>query len=302
MKPFYLFILTCPFLVMDPCFAQQAWTLQQCVDHALKNNISVKQSELGVRQAELTKTQKALQMAPSLNGSASHSYNYGRSVDPFSYTFTTEQIQSDNLSLSANITLFNGFQLQNELRQSRLDYLSTSYDLQKIRNDISLNVVSAFLQVLYAKEQLTASRNQQDRSLKQRDRTKILTDAGSLTHGDFLDAEAQLALDEVVAINAENTVVISLLSLAQLLELDTVENFDIAAPPSTLPDLSTLALSADAIYKLSEEYLPEMKSSLYKVQSAEKGLSIARGARFPRLSAFGSISSGYSSAAQRFAG
>ncbi len=140
-----------------------------------------------------------LQFLPSLNGSGSHNYNFGRSVDPFTNQFTTEQIQSDNVSLSSNVTLFSGLQLHNELRQSRLDYVASTYDLQKIRNDISLNVVSSFLQVLYADEALIAANNQKDRSLKQRDRTKALTDAGSLTQGSLLDAEAQYATDEVTA-------------------------------------------------------------------------------------------------------
>ncbi len=282
--------------------AQKQWTLQECVEHAIKNNISVKQSEISVQQSGIGLTQKQLQMLPTANGSASHNYNFGRSVDPFSNQFTTEQIQSDNVSLSGNLTLFNGFQLQNELKQSRLDYLASNYDLQKIRNDISLNVVSSFLQVLYAQEALTSTKNQQERSQKQRDRTKALTDAGSLTQGDLLDAESLLAADEVALINAENNLTIALLSLAQLMELETIDGFSVAKPASEIPDISILSQTPQAIYQSAQQILPELKSAETKVLSANKGLAVARGGRLPRLSAFGSLSTGYSSASRRSAG
>ena len=109
---FSFLLLIAPLLLKG----QETWSLQKCVEHALKNNISVKQSEISLEQAKISLQQKKLQMAPSLNGSASNNYNYGRSVDPYTYTFTTEQIQSANFSLNGNLTLFNGFQLQNELK------------------------------------------------------------------------------------------------------------------------------------------------------------------------------------------
>ena len=111
------------FLIITPLLlkGQETWSLQRCVEHALKNNISVKQSEISMEQAKISLLQKKMQMAPTINGSASNNYNFGRSVDPYTYTFTTEQIQSANFSLNGNLTLFNGFQLQNELKQSQLD-------------------------------------------------------------------------------------------------------------------------------------------------------------------------------------
>lgn len=278
---------------------QHVWTLQECVDHALKNSINVKQSEISVKQAKISLTQKKLQMAPSLNGSVSNNYNYGRSVDPFSYTFTTSEIQSANFSLSSNVTLFNGFQLQNEFKQSQLDYESGKYDLEKSKNDIGLSVTSAFLQVLYTKDQLTAAKNRYEQSEKEQRRTKALTDAGSYTQGNLLDADAQLANDELAEINAENQYVIAKLSLAQLLELNESDSLEVAAPLTDVPDIAILALSPQEIFRQAKEVLPELKSSSYKVMSAEKGLAIARGSRSPRLSAFGSLGSGFSSQTKR---
>ncbi len=293
--------LTISFVLCLPAFSigQRAWSLQQCVEHALKNNISVKQSEISMEQAKISMQQKKWQLVPSLNGSVSDNYNFGRSVDPTTYRYTNEQIQSANFSLSSNLTLFNGFQLQNELRQSQLDYMAGKFDLQKIKDDISINVTSAFLQVLYAKEQLGSARNRLNQSEKERDRTKALTEAGSLTQGNFLDAEAQLANDELAVINAENQYVIANLSLAQLLELDSSDSMKVEEPVTNFPDVSILSQSSQEIFQMAEQSLPEMKGSIYKVRSAEKGLAIAKGARSPRLSMFGSMSTGYSSAAQR---
>jgi outer membrane protein len=289
-------------IFFQPAYSQKKWTLQECVDHALKNNISIRQSEIVLQQSKISLTQKKLQFLPSINGSASHNYNFGRSVDPTTNQFTTEQIQSDNISVSSNITLFNGLQLQNELKQNRLDYLANSYDLKKNMNDISLSVVSSFLQVLFAQDALTASVNQRDRSLKQRDRTKALTDAGSLTQGNYLDAEAQLATDEVAVITAENNLTIALLSLAQLLELQTIDGFSVERPASEIPDISILSQTPMSIYQSAQQHLPELKSSQTRVMSAKAGLSVARGARYPRLSAFASLGTGYSSASQRLSG
>jgi len=280
-------------------FSQKTWTLQECVDYALQHNIQIKQGEISTEISDNAQTQSLLGMFPSLNGSASHSYNFGRSVDPFSYEFTTRKVSSSNLSLNANVVLFNGFQLQNELKQSRLNYMSGKYDLDKIKNDVSLNVAAAYLQVLYAQEQLNAQNDRVDIAKKQKDRTKILTDAGTLPQGSFLDAEAQFATEELTKVNAENLLNNSYLSLIQLLELDSAGNFAVEKPKYAIPDQGSLSITPADIYSVSLTTQPEIKSAEYKLQSAEKGLAIARGARFPRLSMFGSLSTGYSNQSQR---
>ena len=297
-------ILFSSFLIITPLLlkGQETWSLQRCVEHALKNNISVKQSEISMEQAKISLLQKKMQMAPTVNGSASNNYNFGRSVDPYTYTFTTEQIQSVNFSLNGNLTLFNGFQLQNELKQSQLDFRASEFDLEKIRNDISLNVTSSFLQVLYAKEQLMAAKNRNEQSIKERDRTKALTEAGSLTQGNLLDAEAQLASDELAFINAENQFTVANLTLFQLLELNESDSIIVEEPVTDVPDLSVFSLESQAVFQLAEQSLPELKSSAYKERSAVRALAIARGARYPRLSFFGSLGTGYSNTTQRFIG
>lgn len=283
-------------------FAQKVWSLKECVDYALKNNIQIKQSEIYSELAATGQTQDFFNLFPSLNGSSSYSYNSGRSVDPTSYQFTTQNIQSANLSLNANVILFSGFQLQNTLKQSKLNYMSSKYDLDKITNDVSLNVAAAYLQVLYSREQLTFSNNRVDAAKKQRDRSKILVDAGTLPQGSLLDAESQLAGEELTKVTAENALISSYLTLTQLLELDSIGDFKVEDPKVDIPDKGSLALSVNEIYNTALTTQPEIKSADYKIQSAEAGLAISRGARSPRISIFSSLSTSYSSEAQRTVG
>ncbi len=280
--------------------AQQAWTLQQCIDYALSHNISVKQSELNTESSKENYQQSIASFFPSINGNVSHNYYYGRSIDPTSNQFTTSQVQSNNFSLSSSVTVFDGFQLQNSLKQSKLNYKSSRSDLDKIRNDISLNVVTYYLQVLYNRELLKTTQEQVNTTKGERDKTQRMYELGSVSKGNFLDLEAQYSTDEVKLITAQSQLDQSLLSLTQLLELDSVSNFTIVEPAVQVPAVNAIDSNVHNIYSAALTTQPDIKSSEYKVMSAEKSLSIARGGRSPRLTFGGSLSTNYSSASQNF--
>jgi outer membrane protein len=298
---FVLFVL---FIVPSSVSGQggQKWSLQQCIDFALQNNIAVKQSELSLEMSDASLDQSRAALFPSINGSGSYSYNFGRSVDIFSYEFTTREIRSANISLSGNLSVFNGFQLMNSLAQSRYEFYAGRENLQKIKNDIALNVATAFLQVLYSQETLKNAEERLSVSTKSRERARIMVEAGSLSQGNLLDADAALASDELAVISARNLLATSKLVLIQLLELKSAEGFEVTDPSVNVPDQNALSLSPDDIYAISAKTLPEFRAAEYNIQSAEKGLSIARGARYPQLNLFGSINSGYSSASRRITG
>lgn len=283
-------------------FAQETWSLQKCVEHALQNNLSIKQQVLNNQLSKVTVAESKFASLPTLNASSSGNYNWGRSVDPYAYTFTNQEIKSVNLSLNGNINLFNGFQVQNTLKQSHLNYLASEYDLKKIQNDISLNVVSAYLQVLFAKEQLNVMDNRVNEATQQRDRAKLMVDAGTMARGSLLDAESQLSNEELNKVTADNQLINAKLTLVQLLELESVDNFDIVTPATELPATSVMANKPEQIYTLSLAALPEVKSASLKVESALKGINIANGGYMPRLSMFGAISSGYSSTSRSIDG
>lgn len=294
-KLFLLFLLVCPAL-----HAQTAWTLQQCIDYALEHNLQVKQSDLSAQSSKTSVDQSLAGFFPSLNGSASQNYYYGRSIDPYTNAYTTQQVRSNSFNLNSSISLFEGLQLQNTLKQSKLSYLSSQYELKKIKNDISLSVVSAYLQVLYTKEILSFTSNQVDASRVQRNKINRMMELGSVSKGNLLDMESQLAADETRLAQAQSSADQALLSLTQLLELDSTKGFTIVSPEVSAPPVNADAMNAEVIYAAALTNQPDIKASEYKLAAAEKGLSISRGALYPRLFASGNLSTNYSTSSKDF--
>jgi len=277
--------------------AQTAWTLQQCVDYAVMHNLQVKQSELNTELTHNSYQESVASMFPSLNGNASQNYFYGRSIDPTTNGFTNERIRSNSFSLSSTVPLFEGLQLQNTLRQSKLNYESSQFELKKIQNDISLNVVTLYLQVLYNQDLLASADKQVEATQAQFNRTHRMEELGSASKGSLLDIEAQLAQDDSRRITAKAQLDQSMLSLKQLLELDSVENFSIVQPDAPVPEFIAAQYNANSIYQEALKNQPDIRSQELKVKSAERGLSIARGGIYPRLYLSGALSTNYSSEA-----
>jgi outer membrane protein len=272
------------------------WTLQQCVDYALKNNLQIRQTEINTQTNQLLLTQYKANLLPTLNGSGSHTYNYGRTIDPFTNLPINTEVLSDNASLNAGLVLFSGFQKFNTARQGQYDVLAAYQDGEKMKNDISLNIASAYLQILFSDELLTIAHNQVGISEIQVERTKKLVDAGALARGNLLLLQAQLATDELGEANARNQVDLSYLSLAQLLDLDSAGTFSIVKPQLAVPSESLLTLNASQIYSIALGVQPGVKGAQYRLKSYDMQLRVAKGAAYPRLSLFGSLGTFYSGA------
>jgi len=292
-------ILITFFVLSVSAHAQSAWSLQQCIDYALTNNLTVKQSELNVELTHVGVNQNAANLFPTLNGFGTNNYYFGRSIDPYTNLYTNQQVRSNSFGLSSNLSLFEGFMLVNTLKQSKLDYMSSKMDLQKVKNDMALNVATVYLQVLYNRELLTVADEQFKATKVQRDRTKRMEELGSMSKGNLLDMESQLATDEVRLVTAQSAYDQSMLSLKQLLELDTVSDFSIIVPELPAPTLDAAYSDAHAIYLTALTNQPDIKSYEYKIGSAEKGLSIARGAMYPKLSMNASVGTTYSTSSRR---
>ncbi len=277
-----------------PSRAQKIWSMQECIDYALQHNITVKQSELDTELSSVNYTQSKAEFLPSINGNASYTYNFGRSADPYTNVYTNQEVQSASFSANGDLPVFNGFQIMNSLAQSKYEYMASNENLAKIKNDISLNVAAAYLQVLYSKETKKLVTERLAAARENRDRTKLMVNAGSMAQGNLLDAESALAAEELAMVNADNQLISSIISITQLLELKSMEGFDVSEPAVELPDQSGMALTAEEIYATALKTLPEFRASELNIKSAEKGLQISKGARFPRLSLNGGLSSGYS--------
>jgi outer membrane protein len=295
-----LFVILAGFFQFSPfpSYSQEEWTLQKCIEQALEKNLQVKQSQLNAELSKDRLKESVASLLPSINANASHNYSYGRRVDPFTNDFSQDRTLSQNFSISSSVVLFNGLQLQNSVRQSRYDYLAGKYDFEKTKNDISMSVATAFLQVLYAEDLVDISKKQLEASQVQQEKTKKMVDAGSLPRGSLLDVESQAAREELNLVNAQNQLDIAYLTLVQLLEIDSMQSFRIVRPQLPLPDESMLSASAGDIYSVALKNQPEIKSVFYKSLSAQKGLAVAKGGMSPRLSLSGGLGTGYSDARQ----
>lgn len=280
--------------------AQQKWNLQQCIDQALKENLQIRQSELSLQLEEANRTQSFADFFPTLNANASHNYFFGRNVDPVTNLFTTEQVQSNNFSLNSSLTIFRGLQIQNALKQSKFSHLAASYDLRTVKNDIALAVAAAYLQVLFTNELITVAEQQLQGTQEQLTRTINFAEAGTLPRGSVLDVEAQLASEQVQLVNAQNNYDISLLNLAQLMEMQSVDGFSIVAPEIEVPATPASLGDPNSIFATAQTILPQILAVDTRVLSNEKSLDVARGGRYPRLTLGAGINTSYSSAYRRF--
>ncbi len=191
-------------IVSGSIYAQRVWTLEECINHALEHNIRIKQSILDVESGEINMLESKLNMLPSLNATASHSYGWGRSVDLATYQYVDQQTQQSYFNLSSDVTLFSGFQKHNVMKQRRAEYMVSKYNADRMRNDISLTVAGYYLQILFSRELVNNARNQLDVTRQQIARTERLVEAGTLPRGSLLEIQAQGANEEVSLVQAEN--------------------------------------------------------------------------------------------------
>ncbi len=274
------------------------WTLPQCIEYALQHNISIKQSQLNQQLSEVNYMQSKLNVLPTLNGNASHSYNFGRTIDPFTNQFATDQILSQSFSLSTSLLLFNGLQNYNSIQEQKYNVMASKQDFEKMKNDISLSIATAYLQILFAEDLVANANGQVNITKLQVDRTKKLVEAGSLAKSMQYDIEAQLATEELNLVNAENQLTIAYLNLAQMLELEDVKNFKIVRPNLSVPNAAAIAMGPDLIFNMAMTGMPEIKSSELRVRSSEKALKVSKGGISPRLTLSGSFGTGYSGASK----
>ena len=296
---FITIIFVCFFYIS---YSQDKWSIERCILYALENNIQVRQQELDTRIKENALLQSKLDLLPSLNGSYGQSYSSGRALDQTTYEFQENQtIVSGNLSANASLSLFNGLQKIQTIRENQLNLMASLKDLEKFKNDISLNIAAAYLQIILNTELLDAAENQYDITLQQVKRTEKLVNAGSLPKANLLEIQAQAAGEEVQVVNAQNQLDIAYLSLIQLLELESVAEFEIEIPDIEIPEDEEVIANVDEIFELSKGILPQIKSAEYKLQGAYKGLNVARGGRSPQISLSGYYYTGFSDARQRIA-
>ena len=266
------------------------WTLQECVEYALKNNISIKQSELDTKLADIDKKLAVGNFLPNLNAGGSHSWNIGLNQNITTGLLENQTIQFTSASLNSSIDIYNGLQNQNRLRRAKLAQTASLYQLSKMQDDISLNIANSYLNILFNKENLKVQQNQLANDEKQLIRSQEMVDAGMVPRGDLLDMKATLASDKQRVIVAENTLFLSRLSLAQLLTLEDFENFDTVDTDVDFKISPVLAQTPEAIVQKANESRVEIKIAQANLDLASRDIKIAKGALQPSITGFYSFS------------
>ncbi|MEX0987152.1 MAG: TolC family protein [Bacteroidales bacterium] len=272
----------------------KTWNLEECVDYAMENNITIKQTELNTRYNQNIMDQSKLSRLPNLNAGSNYDYSYGRALDPTTYEFIDQKSNSFRITMNSSVSLFNGFQKKNSIAQNRLNLMASYEDVLRVKNDISLNIAAAYLQILFSNELYQVAKNQIEVTKQQVDRTQLMVDAGKLARGSALEIQAQFAAEELNLVNTENQLLLTYLNLQQMLDMPYDPDFRIDIPEIPDPGENLLLVEVSEVYKIAEEIMPRIKSSEFNLRAVEKELDIAKGMRYPSLNLNGGYGTNYS--------
>ena len=273
-------------------FSQKTWTLKECVDHALENNITIKQNLLNIDVAKTDVKNSKGNFLPNLNASTGGNLNFGSTFDPVSNNRVSTSTFGGSVSLSTGVTVFNGYRNLNTYKQAKLGVESSKLDLEVIQNDISLRVVNTYLNVLFAKENLAVAQVQAEISKKQIERAQAQYEAGAIPKGDLLNAQSTAANDAQSVVSQENTLNLALLQLAQLLQLPS-DNFDVQKIELGAPSLTLAYKNSNDVYSQALTNRPEIKRAKLAIDNSELAVKIAKSSYYPTVGLSGSIGSNY---------
>lgn len=277
------------------CSAQDIWSLERCIEYACANNLSIKQQSLEVTRSENQLLQSRLSFVPSLSASVGHNLNWGRSVDLQNLEIIRNQLsQSTSASANTSIQLLDGLSKLYSLKSSRKSIDISLQEVERLKDEISISIVRSYLQILLAKEMLATSQENFKSISEQRDRTRLLVEAGSQPYTALLDIESQLAAERVQTVTAESQVTTSTLALQQLLDLPYSKDFQIHIPEIDGMLSSYHGYSADEIYA-SAQNLPVIQSARLSLDKGDIELKAAKGQYWPKISLSASYGTFYSS-------
>lgn len=276
---------------------EKAWSLEDCINYAMENNITIKQTELNSQYNENTLNQSKMDRLPNLNASASYDHSFGRSVDFTTYEYTDDQTDNIYAGFNSSTPIFQGFQIKNKIEKNNFNLLASIENTEKIKNDIALNIAAGYLQILFNQELLEVAKNQLKVTNQQVERTGKMVEAGKLAKGSALEIQAQYASEELNVINADNQLTMAYLNLQQMLDLPYDPAFKIVSPNLETPEGGMVLASVADIYSNAEQNMPQIKNSEYLLEAAKKDLDIAKGSMYPTLGFSANTYTRYSSVA-----
>jgi outer membrane protein len=296
---YLLFVLI---LSINHIQAQESWSLERCVRYALDHNLTIEQTNLTVEQAKIGLDQSKQARNPNLNGNLSAFWNFGRTIDPTTNEFITARFFSNNYGLNTNVILWNASRINNTVKQSKIDLEANMQDLEQAKRNIALVVASNFLNVLFAKENISISERQLLLTEQQLDQLNKLINAGARPQSEKLNMEVQIAQSEQALITSNNNLEIAYLNLKQSLQLDPSYEMDIEVPDDIETDTNPEIITFSEAFELARKNRPDLLAIELRQQSAEVGVDIAKSAYYPTLSLGGNVGSAYSNQARTVTG
>lgn len=298
-RQFYIFLIL---LFAISTQAQEEWSLLRCIEHAIDNNLSIKQAEINVDFAKIDQTQARHNRYPNLSFGTSLNSNFGRSTDPITNTNVTQNFISNNVSLSSGVVLFNGFRISNAIKKSAIDREASENDFEQSKRDIALSVANSYLNALFADENLAIAQSQLATSQEQLNQTQKLIDAGVRPANESLDILAQIANNQQMVIAAENSKEIAMLNLKQLLRLEPDVSMQLTTPDNVDVQSDPDVLTFNEVYKSALQSQYSIRAADLRIESANMNEKIAKAGLLPSLSLGASIGSNYSNKGVRVDG
>lgn len=272
-------------------------SLQECVQTAIENNLDVKQSDLSMERAGVTMRQSKANLLPNVGGEINHTLNQGRSIDLSTNSYVNQQQTSGSYSLSGNVTLFNGLRLLNTLKSSQYAYEASKMELQTSKDQLMLNVILAYLQILSSGDLLTQAQKQIDVTQKQLERLEAMNQEGAIRPSDLTDMKGQLADNKVAIINSQNNLNAARLALSQLMNVQYNSELTVERLRADQVEMNYTTMP-DSIFNMALQQLAIIKAADLRTKSAEKAVQAARGNLFPSVGLGAGFYTPYSSTAR----
>jgi outer membrane protein len=295
---YYISMLLLLFAITLTTAQAKKWTLQECVEYAVENNLTVAQFELDLETVMIDKSDAIGDFLPSLNANTSYSSNTGFSINPTNNLPTNITQNNVNAGITTAVTLFDGLRNIHRLNRAKINAIANQYRLDDLKDDIRLQVAIAYLNILSNKESLNVAKAQYKATEQDLSRLKELVASGVVPRGDLLDVEATAATQQQQIVNTEGNVRISTIGLAQLLQIGDYENFDVSDETFDVPVTDILNNSPSTIFAKALEFRNDIKLSESNIELAEKDLAISKGALMPTIGAFFNYNTRYSDVGQ----
>jgi outer membrane protein len=271
-------------------------TLKDCIATALKNNITVRQSEILMQNAGINYKQAKNNRLPVAQSAYNYGINNGRSIDPFTNSYIDQQLKSSDMNVQASIPLFSGFQLKNTIKQNELAFAGATMEWQQRKDELTLQVILAYLQVLSSEDAITLANQQAEVSKQQMERLDIINKEGATVPSNYSDMKGQYAGDRISVVSAENNFSTNVLTLTQLMNIPYNDSLQFDRT-GVIEEVKEFKNMPDEIYTLATQKLATVKASEMRIASSVAAVKVANSARYPTVSLYGGASTNYSSLA-----